>query len=413
VTARFWLLTLFFTAALHPYQYGALSVNYLFACFPVILCLVRGAVVRPPRPFMALIGVYVGIVIVASIYQFSYVDFTVRRFASFFLFMTMFLYMFIRIDTEMVRAFKVAVIIISLYLSLEALMTYLAMGGAALGSSAKNVVGTQRVGFIYLVAVWLVYLERYRGRLWAVCKYPVLVVLVIGLLITFSRASVFALLGSVFLYAFFWLVAWMKRPKWIISKRLLASIVLLPVVVYAVTQAVPATITFFDQSFLQLLLDRDRLTEHLYDPRYSEGFRLAMTLQVIEFATWNPFTGSGFLGVWVLSADQAGSTHNQLTDVLFRTGWVGLVVHVYLLFRLLKFLAAKERPLFWGVVGMLLYGLYHETFKESQGAFVFAFLLGLMSQRRISFHGPSKLRERVRSDSADQQTLVCRQPAIA
>ena len=37
-----------------------------------------------------------------------------------------------------------------------------------------------------------------------------------------------------------------------------------------------------------------------------------------------------------------------------------------------------------GGFGVLIYGLFHETFKLSQGAFVLAFLLGMMNQHKQS-----------------------------
>ena len=81
--------------------------------------------------------------------------------------------------------------------------------------------------------------------------------------------------------------------------------------------------------------------------------------------------------------DQSGSAHNQYTDILFRTGMLGMAAYLYLLFKLFFFLFKTDPGLFWGFVGMLIYGVFHETFKESHGGFIFAFLLGMLGQNKL------------------------------
>lgn len=379
-------LSLFFAACLVPVQFMAdvqngLSINYLFVLLPLWLGIRRGRLVKPPTVYQLLILLYVGIFVVATLYQFDYLPFLVRRLISFGLFMTMFTFMFVRIDSVMVTAFKIAVIGVSVYLSAEVVLTYFGAGGAVLGASAKNVVGTQRTGFIYILAFWIVLQQRMGGRLWLMCKYPVLLLLVVSLLLTFSRSSVFALGASVGMFGCYRFAAWLKRPTHIFGVRQIASLAMLGVVGYVVARMVPATFVFFNETFFNLLMDRDALALHLVDPNTSEGYRVFLVQQVTEFIAQNPLTGSGFLGVWVISETLAGSAHSQLLDVLFRTGLLGFAAYVYLLGRLVKYLHGHDRSLFFGLVGILAYGIYHETFKESQGAFVLAFLLGLLSQQ--------------------------------
>ena len=91
-------------------------------------------------------------------------------------------------------------------------------------------------------------------------------------------------------------------------------------------------------------------------------------------------TGAGYLGPWVLRDSAFGSAHSQYTDVLFRTGVIGLLLYLGILVGLMRYLWRSHEGLFWGVASVLVYGLFHETFKESQGAFVIAFLVGLMAQ---------------------------------
>ena len=51
-----------------------------------------------------------------------------------------------------------------------------------------------------------------------------------------------------------------------------------------------------------------------------------------------------------------------------------------ILVAVMRHLKRAHEGLFWGVFAVLVYGLFHETFKESQGGFVAAFLIGMMAQ---------------------------------
>jgi O-antigen ligase len=74
-----------------------------------------------------------------------------------------------------------------------------------------------------------------------------------------------------------------------------------------------------------------------------------------------------------------GSAHSQYMDVFFRTGFFGLFIYMTLIFFILKEMYLKDKGLFFGFVSILVYGMFHETFKESQGGFIFAFFLGYAS----------------------------------
>jgi hypothetical protein len=39
--------------------------------------------------------------------------------------------------------------------------------------------------------------------------------------------------------------------------------------------------------------------------------------------------------------------------------------------------------LFWGYIGVIIYGFFHETFKESHGGFILAFLIGMLNKTRL------------------------------
>jgi O-antigen ligase len=124
----------------------------------------------------------------------------------------------------------------------------------------------------------------------------------------------------------------------------------------------------------------------LSNPESSEGYRIYMLGKILEFVANNPFTGSGFLGVWIMFEDGSGSSHNQFTDVLFRTGVFGFIAYCTLLYQLLAFLVRKAPDFFWGMLGVIIYGFMHETFKESQGSFLLAFLIGMFSSKIRNYY---------------------------
>jgi O-antigen ligase len=97
---------------------------------------------------------------------------------------------------------------------------------------------------------------------------------------------------------------------------------------------------------------------------------------ILAYVSNNLFTGSGFLGVWVIY-DAAGSAHNQFMDAMLRLGVIGAAAYFGTLIATGKYLYGRHAGLFVGYVGVLTYGLFHETFKEPQGAFALAFLVGM------------------------------------
>ena len=113
----------------------------------------------------------------------------------------------------------------------------------------------------------------------------------------------------------------------------------------------------------------------------SEGQRIVIWKHIILNTISNPIFGNNFLGYWTIPDSITGSSHNQLFDVMLRTGIVGFSFYLILLFKLSKFLYQKHFDLFIGFIGVLTYGMFHETFKESNGAFLFAFIIGIFANR--------------------------------
>src|SRR5258706_214962 len=95
--------------------------------------------------------------VVALLYQSEVASDIVRRITSFVLFMSMVAFMFVSSDDEMIEAFKVSIVTISVFFSRQSIYVFSTSGGASLGFEAKNIVGSQRYGFIYLMAFWILY----------------------------------------------------------------------------------------------------------------------------------------------------------------------------------------------------------------------------------------------------------------
>lgn len=380
MTVRKSILTISFLFFLYPISVSGFSVNYSFLILPLFYLLIEGKVRRPNKLFLLLMVLFTLIFIIASIYQYEFYNEGLKRIISFIIFMSMFSYMFVKIDTEMIESFKMSIVGIGLYFSLFSMYSFFMLGGSNLGFGAKDLVGGQRFGFIYLLGIWLTYYYQTSGKLYVVIKYSILFILLVGLFLTFSRSSIVGLLGSFVIFAIVNCLRWHSRPTLNMFMRGLFSIIVVGLLLVFVFQLVPTTYSFFEERLFSFILDSNAVRADLGDNESSGGTRVYILSKILDYLMHNPLTGSGYLGVWILNDDLFGSAHNQYGDVLFRAGLLGFFAHVYLLFLLTRYLNANDKALFWGLISVLIYGMFHETFKESQGGFVLAFLLGMLSQ---------------------------------
>lgn len=384
------LLTIgFFSAALIPFSISiggqGISANYLFIIFPIFILIAGKRLVTPQYMYLEFIAVYVAILCLAILYQYTLLDELGRRLISFILFMGIFVFMFVRITPKTVVSFKISVILVSLYFSIYSIYNYILEGAGVLGFSAKDVVGTQRIGFIYIMAFWLLLLFKAPTLLMRLVKMSSISCIFFGLLLTFSRASVIALVGSLTAFNVAHSYERWRSNKFILSRSQLGILALLFGFLFFLAVFFPVPLEFFAE---RLFSNTTAVGDPVYDfvnPNASEGYRVWMLLTVLDFVMHNPFTGSGYLGVWI-AVDEGGqgATHNQYADVLFRTGILGFAIYLYILCKLGGYLYKNHLSLFYGYVGVLIYGMFHETFKESQGAFMLAFMVGMMSCAQLS-----------------------------
>jgi hypothetical protein len=367
--------------SLVPLGVGELSVNYFFVLVPVAWIVSRGRLEPVPDFLKLAAALYLLVFLFAAIMMIGQVDMVVRRLGSFVVFMTLFSFAMVRLDRGYVRAFKLAVVAVSVAYSFQAIVVFLqAAASGPLDFEAKNLVGSQRYGFVYVMGLWILLLERWSGRRAQMARLACIVTILCGLGLTFSRSSFVATAGSVGLFFAAAGIARIARMEFFIpSARGIAGLVVLILAAVGAAWMFPLTVEFYWQTLLMPLADFS-LFEAMRDPGSSEGIRVVRVLEAVAYVIQYPLTGTGFLGIWTVSPTGGGSAHNQLLDVFLRVGVVGFAVYLLILAALMRFLSRSHRSLFWGMVGILIYGFFHETFKESQGAFILAFLVGMMAE---------------------------------
>ena len=456
------LITLFFIACVYPFSFNVggqgVSGNYLFVFFPLLYYLYSRQLNWPKLSTVFFLLLLTCIFLVAFLLQSEYMEYSIRRIASFIIFMSIFAFMFVKIDFHMISSIKYAIVIFSLYSSIFVLNRYIDLGGEELASHAKGQIGSTRIGFIYIMALWIVFFLNPKSFFFFVLKHSAAIVIIIGLLLTYNRSSMFSLFFSTLVYLITITFGCIKDGQTItmLLKKIFISVAYIITIVVLIGSLFPGTIsdykryysyiipfeytemstqsdqtlttqsdqtlttqtgadlkTQFDnvmnnsESRIQKIIGAIKIAninskntatfqgmndclvacsvyERIVNRNTSEGYRIYMVSKIKDFVFENPLTGSGFLGVWIMFDEIKGSAHSQYLDVLFRLGIVGFFFYLYIIFKILKFLYTKDKGLFLGFFGMLFYGFLHETFKLSQGAFIFAFLYAMYDQRETS-----------------------------
>ena len=313
--------------------------------------------------------------ILSVIFQPNHWDILHRKFISFLLFMTAFSFAFMRINAQMILAFKIGLILFTTYLALDNFLEYRSFDADELGYAAKDQVGNQRFGFMFVFAFWVTLFLKTQSRFLNLVKIPILILLFTGIFLTFSRSSVVAFAGTLF-FLFFHFV----RSTKIFNLRLIISIFIYTTILFLIVfftgyyEYLSVPFEFFGDK-LDELLSGDGI--NLSNTYSSEGYRIYLIREILNYVSGSPLFGSGYLGIWYILPEGIGSAHGQYNDILFRTGFIGLILYGYLLIKLSGFLRSKDLGMYVGFWGILVFGLFHETFKLGHGAFIFAFIIGM------------------------------------
>lgn len=357
---------------------AAFSGNYFFLLLPLVYVLKDQKIKFLPGDLKIAFCLFCIIFFAAWFFQYSYWHLSFRKLISFILFMSMFSYAFMSIDERMIKAFKISVVAFTLYLSLSNLNELRSFDLATLGYAAKNQVGNQRFGFLYILGFWLVFFFQSNSALLRLSKIPFLLIIFIGLLLTFSRASIVGFIGSGAVFFVVLFGSKLKLTKRNIGMFSLYSIGIGLIVAFSgVYEYLALPFEYFADRLFAFRFSDGTSNFDLANPNSSEGYRIFLIKSILEYVSTSPLFGSGYLGIWVILDDGIGSAHGQYNDVLFRTGFIGLSIYLYLMQRIGSYLYKIDLGLFLGFVGILVFGLFHETFKVSHGAFVLAFLIGM------------------------------------
>lgn len=378
-----WWLTILYTACLIPLSVDGFGINYLFALIPWAYVLSGRSLVRPRIEVTLYIYACAAAFTLASIYQISWIEFYDRRLISFALYLTMFSLCFVPITEKHTAAFKLSILIAALIFAVQSLLLFMSLGAAAQAFESKDVVGSQRYGFVFILAYWILWYDKrlIESKLFRVLC---LLTLVMGIALTFSRASVVAFISSVAFVIIYSLVTGGLSPgKWLKSFAVGSLFFALGLLVlYFVA---PIIFEFFSVRLIDYVFS-DASSDSIADPETSDGTRLFIWSHILEFVAHNPLTGSGFLGVWVLNLFDgfSGSSHSQYFDALFRLGPLFFLGYLYFFIKVWRYFRKTDNGIFFGFAGIMIYGLFHETFKEPHGMFILAMLIAISHRRRTS-----------------------------
>ena len=356
-------ITFWFILCLTPLSSSqGISINYSYILSILILPLL-GTKIIVPRPELLLIITIYFIIYVASflIDQELFLD----RFISFSIFISIFVFCFLKID-NLVTNFSDSLIFMALYLSISSLIMYITNEGFNIGMEGKAVFGSQRIGFIYICALWVILY----GKRIDLFMFAIIFLILVGCFLTFNRTTILGIGGSIS----FWFIL-----NGFFKKLNVRHVTLFLLVFFILFNFFDDVYVLLARDMFELALDSNRLESNLSDITSSEGARLNMWTRALNYIFEHPILGSGFMGFKILEEGGVGSAHSQYIDVLFRVGFFGFFIWIYLVYKILLITYKKFTGLFYGFIGTLFFGIFNETFKLSQGAFIFAFLIGIYS----------------------------------
>ena len=369
------LLAGVYTFFMYPVSYfgwgDGVSINYSFLLIPVISVAIYGfnPGYESKRTILYLV-IYMMIFIGALVLRESSVESHVRQFLSFLSFISIFGMSVANKRLIDIDSFKQALIGISIILSSIAIYKYINLCvNADVCAGLKALIGSQRHGFLYVLAIWVIAWHRTINVYNTLIKYGVVSILSIGLALTYSRNSILGLWSSIVGFIFF---------RYILKQRRESHYAVEITITYVLIVLMASTYIFSNVGdvYISNAVPESILAD-VSNANSSVGYRLSVWRAILQYIFQNPLFGSGYNGVWVILDGNSGSAHSQYLDVLFRVGIVGFILYVSVLYMCGKKLKQIDGSLFIGFLGVLVMGIFHETFKLAQGAFVLAFIYAL------------------------------------
>lgn len=383
-----YLWVIWFFICLLPFSIGdGFSANYLFALTPIFSYKNLDRQAQPIKIIKIFLAVYLLIFGLSLLLGNEMVELIGRRFISFLIFISVFTLTWVRIDKVLLNSFYCSLILISCCLSVQSILLFTGTDLRYDAATAKVEIGTQRVGFMYIFSLGVSMYILDSFPIGTISKYVLKIIsfiILFGLFLTFSRSSIVGLFVSLLLWVL------VGNRKMADSLILIAKTCLIAVPSYLLLALVFPTIQdLFLMPMVNSIKNGD-LFENSQNSDSSEGYRIALWRVILEETITRPLTGSGFLGVFVIDkligSDENGSAHNQYLDIIFRVGFIGFFIYVYLLFRIAANMFKNSRLIFVGFIGVIAYGMFHETFKTSQGAAILAVLIGELNSKQAGLN---------------------------
>tara|TARA_B110000008_G_scaffold279637_1_gene327631 strand:+ start:450 stop:1793 length:1344 start_codon:yes stop_codon:yes gene_type:complete len=411
--SNFFILTLF-CICLVPFSIAlngtGITANYFYVFFPFLFLMpfIRRKLIYH-QEIAIIICVFIAIYFLHTPFELFDSEAKIfRRFGSFLFFIFPLTLAFIKFERHDLHLFKLAVLIVCLYYSFSKLLLFstLTLGydgyfnwiqgpeglenfwGANIRDikvvNLKGIIGSQRYGFLLIFALWISLFEPKlffkKGLIFQ--RILISVVLFVSCFLTFSRATLLVLiLTGIFYFVYKFSEVWnfflKKTYHYSISNKLLTMIVIITIIslifgfIYFFRDL--AILSFYKARFIEPFMSG---SQNFTNPESSEGYRIMLFAHVFEYVSQHPFYGSSYRGISQLynHFNNVGSVHNQYLDVFLRVGIIGTFFWLFLLYRIFEF-CKKDTGLLIGFVGILFYGLFHETFRMSYGSFIFGMLL--------------------------------------
>ena len=232
-----------------------MSANYLFVFTPVAYILMGNKLMKLPKDLHLYLLICSIIFVISITYQISFFEHGIRRIASFMIFISILSLPTINFSEKMINSFYFSVIVISFTISAISIVGAIRFG-VLNPSELKGVVGTQRIGFVYIFGFWILISLINLGRisfLWRIFLFTLVIVILFGIVLTFSRAAYLSFVSSVLFYYYLKI----KKLKLSINNimKLLISILLVLLSFILLGSIYPDLYEFIDNRFFLIFQD--------------------------------------------------------------------------------------------------------------------------------------------------------------
>lgn len=257
---------------------------------------------------------------------------------------------------------------------------------------AKATFGSAGYGFILAFGLFFSMENHVKSKIY----YIISTIILVGIIFTFSRAAYLSTILGLIAY----LICLACRRKWKFNfnvyKISLIFIIIFIVIrillgangIRNIIHAVNTILGYAVQAFVDFFskkIGHGDVESVIAGAATSESARLLLWKQAYDFVVKNNILfGSGMAGLYLVVPEylESGvSTHSQYVDVFLRTGLIGLSIYLFMWMKLLKGFWAKSPAAFAGLLSMFVYGVFVETTKITQGAFIFFILLNLITDK--------------------------------